>query len=658
MNIIKQGFIRFWSSPKCVFWFGMLIVLIATSLEVFRGRNTNYFDYQDSTRMFWDGITPYTMEYANAHCIYFLYSSVFSVLFAPIYFLPWWLGPYVWNIGNYSLYSLAIKTLPKKFDQYKHWIFLFMLPVLLQAIFCYQHNTIVAYIFIFAYSLLERGKGFWAVLIIMMSACTKVYGGVELALLLCYPKMWRNFGYAILCGAGLLSLPLLNPNFDNPLVLYQQMFDMIASHHSDSDFIGILFARGLKPFLLENYREVQMAVLGMLAVIFFASYKRWHDSFFRTCVLAVLSGFIILFSDCPETHTYLIALGPYAMAFWMQSERKWYDWALFASLVFNFGIIPTDVLCPAWLHEWIHCTFWSDVYTFFFCWLRILWLAVRPESAKETSAGKIITGVIAVALAVCLIINWEKNNPPTPKKVMAPYDQIHTLADRPSVPGQKTFNVKGVIFRMNLVEGGTFLMGNQEAQDVTRNDEKPQKRVTLKNYYIGETEVTQELWEALMPKNRSKQKGKDMPVEYVTQDMVAEFIDKLNAETHMNFRLPTEAEWEYAARGGKKSKGYIFSGSNNIEEVAFYNENSRERHYPVAQKKPNELGLYDMTGNVWEMCSDYYGPYDSDRRSTSFHVIRGGAYNSYASFCTNTNRYMYDHRRRRDLLGFRLVAKI
>lgn len=657
MNKIYKGFIQFWSNPKCVFWLGLLIALVATSLEVFRGRNTNYFDYQDSTRMFWEGITPYTLEYVDAHQIYFLYSPVFSILFAPIYLLPWWLGPFIWNTGNYLLYYLSIKTLPDKFNAYKHWIFLFMLPVLLQAIFCYQHNTIVAYIFIFAYSLLERGKGFWAVLLIMLSACTKVYGGVELALLLCYPKMWRNFGYAILCGGALLSLPLLNHNFDNPLILYQQMFDMISSHHSDSDFVGILFARGLKPYLLENYREVQMGILALLAIAFFACYKRWNDSFFRNGVLAVLSGFIILFSDCPETHTYLIALAPYAMAFWMQKERKWYDWLLFWSLVFNFGIIPTDVLCPAWLHNWIHCTLWLDVYTFFFCWLRILWLSIRPTKVEGTNTGNIIAIVIGLALCGCLAVNWEKNNAPNMVAPQPEFEIKNTIDTRPTVEGQKTIEVNGVRFRINIVKGGTFTMGNPLANDDISADEKPVKTITVKDFYMGETEVTQELWEAIMPKNRSKKKGKDMPVEYITREMAEEFIEKLNKTTNMRFRLPTEAEWEYAARGGRKSKGYKYAGSNNLNEVAYHLGNSSRTHYPVAQKKPNELGLYDMSGNVWEMCSDYYGKYDEERKSSNFYVIRGGAFDSSVSCCRSTNRFMYDTRRRRDLLGIRLVLE-
>lgn len=373
-----KGVKWFFSNKWCVFFLGLAIVLLATTLEVVRGRNTNYFDYQDSTRMFWEGISPYNLEYAQANSIYFLYSPVFSVIFAPIFFLPWWLGPYVWNICNYCLFALAIHWLPGPLKPYRHWIFLFLLSVVLQTVFCYQHNIIVAYIYIFAFILLERGKGFWAVFLIMLSATTKVYGAAELAILFCYPKVWRNLGYAVLCGAAFLLLPAVNTAFDNVFVLYQEMFDMIASHHNDSDFIGILFARGLKPFLLPNYRLVQITVFALLAVAFFWRYKRWSDFRFRVQALAVLTGFMILFSDCPETHTYIITLPFYAMAFWLQPRRTWFDWTLFWLLVVNFCILPTDVLCPAWLHEYIHQTFWLDVYTYFICWLRIIWQACGP----------------------------------------------------------------------------------------------------------------------------------------------------------------------------------------------------------------------------------------------------------------------------------------
>ncbi len=633
---LKSYFIKFWSSPRCVFWLGMAITLLATSLEVFRGRNTNYFDYQDSTRMFWEGISPYNMEYAQAHNIYFLYTPVFSVIFAPIFLLPWWLGPYVWNVCNYSLFSLAIKTLPEQYNKYKHWIFLFLLPVVLQSVFCYQHNLIVCYIYIFAYSLLERGKGFWAVLLIMISACTKIYGAAELAMLLCYPKTIRNIGYAVLCGVTLLCLPLLNTNFDNPFILYEHMFDMIASHHSDTDFVGILFARGLKSQLLPNYRIVQLIVFALLGIAFFARYKRWKEFVFRGQVLAVLTGFMIMFSDCPETHTYVIALPFYAMAFWMQQKRTWLDWTLFWLLVVNFGILPTDVLCPAWIHNYIHETYWLDVYTFFCCWLLIIWRAVGPDRLT----GRAIvssTAVIVLLLTPSLALN----------------SQAQTKR-----PTTRVYIVKGITFKMKYVQGGTFTMGAL-TKDKNADDDEVRHKVLINSYYIGETEVTQELWEAVMGKNRSKQKGAKFPVEYITYDMCKEFISKLNALTHSNFRLPSEAEWEYAARGGRKSKGYLFAGSDNPDEVAHTIHNTKNNaHSEVATLKPNELGLYDMSGNVWEWCEDWYRKSPTTQPSSSFHVIKGGGYDCSPLYCRSTNRFMYDQRRRRPAVGFRLCQTI
>lgn len=633
MKKVANGLKWFFSNPTCVFFLGLAVVLLATTLEVVRGRNTNYFDYQDSTRMFWEGLSPYNMEYAQAHNIYFLYSPVFSVIFAPIFFLPWWLGPYVWNICNYSLFALAIKTLPAQLDKYKHWIFLFLLSVVLQTVFCYQHNIIVAYIFIFAFSLLERNKPFWAVLLIMISATTKVYGAAELGILFCYPKVWRNLGYAVLCGAVLLLLPALNTSFDNVFVLYQEMFDMIASHHSDSDFIGILFARGLKPFLLPNYREVQMIVFAVLIVAFFARYKRWGNFRFRVQALGVLSGFMILFSDCPETHTYIICLPFYAMAFWLQPRRTWLDWTLFWSLVVNFCILPTDVLCPAWLHVYIHETFWLDVYTYFLCWLRMIWWAVGPSyTTGSTTRGVHRLNPYALLTTLLLLLPLG----------------VHAQK-------AKTFMVNGITFKMHHVEGGTFTMGALPGDTLADKDEVRHK-VTLKDYYIGETEVTQELWEAVMPKNRSKHKGAKLPMEYVTFDMCQEFIAKLNAMTGQHFRLPTEAEWEYAARGGKKSKGYLYSGSNNIDDVAYTLSNAKKDVFPpVAHFKPNELGLYDMSGNVWEWCSDWYRKTPQSKPSSNFHVIRGGSYKCSSRYSRTTNRYLYDQRRRLDQVGFRLA---
>ena len=213
----------------------------------------------------------------------------------------------------------------------------------------------------------------------------------------------------------------------------------------------------------------------------------------------------------------------------------------------------------------------------------------------------------------------------------------------------RTFTVVGVTFKMIAVEGGTFTMGATSEQSSNANDnETPVHTVTLSSYSIGETEVTQALWQAVMGNNPSRFSGSKKPVDSVSWDDCQEFIRKLNALTGENFRLPTEAEWEFAARGGNESCGYKYAGSNNIDDVAWYWDNILSQSsgnvgygtQVVATKLPNELGLYDMSGNVWEWCNDWYGDYSSSSQTNpkgpstgSDRVCRGGGWDYYAWIC-------------------------
>ena len=268
-----------------------------------------------------------------------------------------------------------------------------------------------------------------------------------------------------------------------------------------------------------------------------------------------------------------------------------------------------------------------------------------------------------------------------------------------SLGGNQTFTVKGVEFTMVAVEGGTFTMGAtpEQGKDV-KSDEKPAHQVTLSSYYIGETEVTQALWEAVMGKTVSQIAseisrgtevtqalwkavmgntvsqiaseisrktygvGDNYPMYYISWDDCQEFIQKLNALTGKNFRLPTEAEWEYAARGGNKSRGYKYSGSNNIGDVAWYKDNSGKKTHPVKTKQANELGIYDMSGNVWEWCQDWYGKYSSNAQTNptgpataSNRVSRGGSWGDGARYCRSLIRGGINPGDRDNTLGFRLV---
>ena len=233
----------------------------------------------------------------------------------------------------------------------------------------------------------------------------------------------------------------------------------------------------------------------------------------------------------------------------------------------------------------------------------------------------------------------------------------------------RLIQVGNVQFEMVYVEGGMFRMGATEEQGRDAWDNgKPVHRVTLASYLIGKHEVTQALWEEVMGCNPSKNKqGGDYPVENVSWFDCQEFIGKLNARTGMQFRLPREAEWEYAARGGDRSKGYKYAGSDNLDEVGWYRYNSDNHTHPVGQKKPNELGLYDMSGNVWEWCQDWYGKYSSEAQTNPTgpqsgkggdRVLRGGRYWGYAGFCRVSGRHCVVPGRRNGDCGLRLVLSL
>ena len=247
-----------------------------------------------------------------------------------------------------------------------------------------------------------------------------------------------------------------------------------------------------------------------------------------------------------------------------------------------------------------------------------------------------------------------------PKK--AKVDISSTIGKANYTPNVKTFYANGVSFEMVEVRGGTFRMGANSEQDSDAYDwEKPVHSVTLSGYYIGKTEVTQALWKAVMGSNPSDFEGDDLPVEKVSWDDCQEFIRKLNALTGQNFRLPTEAEWELACRGGNNSRGYKYSGSNYIDNVAWYWDNSEFSTHPVATKLPNELGIYDMSGNVYEWCSDWKGDYSSGAQTNpkgpydgSYRVVRGGSWCDSARFCRSSYRYYESPGNRGSFLGLRL----
>ena len=249
-------------------------------------------------------------------------------------------------------------------------------------------------------------------------------------------------------------------------------------------------------------------------------------------------------------------------------------------------------------------------------------------------------------------------------------ESSETPADSTSKEGtaneeKVSFTVKGVTFNMILVKGGTFDMGATDEQGTdAKADEKPVHSVTLSDYYIAETEVTQALYEAVIGSNPADSVGAELPVVLIEWGDADLFASKLSEITGRKFRLPTEAEWEYAARGGNKSKGFKYAGSNNISDVAWFN-NIEGGSHTVKGKAPNELGIYDMSGNVDEYCADDYAPYSKDSQTDpkcelkdgGDVTVRGGSFVSEASECRVSRRgssrgYVFGS------LGFRIAMSV
>ena len=221
---------------------------------------------------------------------------------------------------------------------------------------------------------------------------------------------------------------------------------------------------------------------------------------------------------------------------------------------------------------------------------------------------------------------------------------------------QDTFTANGVTFKMIAVQGATYTMGAADNDHEAYAWEKPAHKKNVSDFMIGETQVTQELWQAVMGSNPSRFIGDlQRPVEMVSWDDCQEFIKKLNQLTGQNFRLPSEAEWEYAARGGNRSKGYKYAGSNDVDAVAWYAYNSNSTTHPVKTKQPNELGIYDMSGNVWEWCQDKWCSNYNSPSNSGFRVLRGCSWNYGTRVVRVSNRSHDGPGFRSDINGLRLA---
>lgn len=348
---------------------GFVVAFMVTIMEVSRDRQLNFFIFQHSTLDFWNGITPYGEQWFRHGLDYFLYAPLFNILFTPFAYMPDAVGPFTWNLLNYSLYALAIYTLPRLTTDSKNRILLYTLPILATTQLSFQYNVAIAYIYLFAFTLLERDKAPWAILLIMISALTKIYGGFELAILLFYPRFWRNMGWTLLIGVALLLLPALRIQLGELPAYYGSWIEALGSHTDSRIFEGFFNIRLLWGDTLPRYMSIiQIGTLVVLAALVVLRRRSFGDFNFRIQCVGIIMGWIILFSNSPEKHTYVIALLGYLLWYWSQNRRGVYDKTLYWANLVVLVLMPVDLICPVSVMRFVFDTLDANQWLFVITW--------------------------------------------------------------------------------------------------------------------------------------------------------------------------------------------------------------------------------------------------------------------------------------------------
>lgn len=272
---------------------------------------------------------------------------------------------------------------------------------------------------------------------------------------------------------------------------------------------------------------------------------------------------------------------------------------------------------------------------------------------------KVYSPIICLAIAASTVGQTKMYVKKTDGTVVAfDIDNVSEVYFTDSGANTKTYEVNGVSFKMIKVEAGTFTMGMLDGDEEGVRFNETQHEVTLtKDFYLAQTECTQELWTAVMGSNPSRFVGEKNPVDKVEWNDAKDFIEKLNSLTGEQFRLPTEAEWEFAAKGGNKSQGYLYAGSDSLNDVGWNAKNAIFEYnnpeygtHPVGLKMANQLGFYDMSGNVWEWCEDMFSDYTDEAQTDplvtngSMPVFKGGGWDFMPYYCRNSHHSLPGNR--------------
>ena len=367
---------HFFERKSVLYTLGIVLTLAISILEASRGRALNFYIYSEATLDFLGGLNPF-VGWSERHTLdVFLYLPPFNTLFTPFALLPQWLGAIVWNLLNFNLLFLAISAVCRLRGKTMRFMMLYVILVMAQALFSFQYNITIAYIFLFSFILLERGQYWWALLLIVISGATKVYGFFELALFVCYPQFWRNVGRGVLLLVAVLLLPALTVGFVGGIAqLYEGWFTAI-NVHSYRPFETmtrlILVYTHIDTYDIGNLIFAIVALALTMAIIFMR--KRFRTTEQRAQLLGIIMVTIILWGTNSERNTYIIAILGHALWYINTERHNMLDKILIASNFILITLIPIDILCPRAVLNLLMNGLVLNVLSMLVTWIRMLYV--------------------------------------------------------------------------------------------------------------------------------------------------------------------------------------------------------------------------------------------------------------------------------------------
>ncbi|MBN2863512.1 MAG: DUF2029 domain-containing protein [Bacteroidales bacterium] len=364
----------FIATRKRIYFIGFFFTFLITLNEVAKLAHNNFQIFSYGSLDFWRGINPYSgwnhLSLLGKQLDLFLYGPVFSILFTPFTLLPWWLGPFCWNFFTYSLFYWSVFTLPDEYDFVKKkLIFFYPLLTLFCTLLSLQFNPVIASLFLFSFTLLEKNKGFWAVMLILLSTFTKVYGIFQLTMLLFYPKLRNNVLSGILIAIVLLFLPVINIPPTELVDYYQSWISTVTSHSDASRFFSIYrivctYFKTLEPYM----GFLSLAIFIMILTFTIFRLRSFKESFFcRARFLGILMSWVILFGLSSEKHTYVIAMTGYIIWYLSSRPDRLDRVLLWANFLF-LGIMPIDILFPYKISSFVLAKLHLGVIVFSITW--------------------------------------------------------------------------------------------------------------------------------------------------------------------------------------------------------------------------------------------------------------------------------------------------